>query len=140
MCLYLPMLVYFSTKLLQQYLNLSLNQFFNGSLSDGTSVGSSLTSSLLDSGLTLKVLGSGLTPSMLGFGLTSRLIVCSHSTGGVNKYGWDNSSVEFVLRLSVRKLVSLKSAHGNNLRNLSISFEGAVKVSLHGTSMPPFKK
>ena len=36
----------------------------------------------------------------------------------------------------MRKLVSLKSARGNNL---SISFKGicTVKISLHGTSMPP---
>ena len=44
---------------------------------------------------------------------------------------------QVLLRLLVRILVSLKSARDNNLCNLSISFKGTVKVSLHGTSMPP---
>ena len=119
--------------------SVSINQFFNGSLSDGTSVGSSLTSSLLGSGLTPK--GAWLwlnTYSMLGFGLTSRLSVAIVLVGLISMVG--TTAVSGLLRLSVRKLVSLKSACGNNLRNLSISFEGAVKVSLHGTSMPSFKK
>ena len=104
------MLVYFSAKLLRQHLNLSLNQFFNGSLSDGTSVDSSLTSSLL---------GSGLTPKVLGFGLTSRLFVAIVLAGLTSMVG--TTAVLGLLRLSVRKLVSLKLAYGNNLCNLSIN-------------------
>ena len=50
------------------------------------------------------------------------------------------TAVSDLLKLLVRKLVSLKSARGNNLSNLSISFQGAVKVSLHGNSMPPCDK
>ena len=50
------------------------------------------------------------------------------------------TAVSGLLKLLVRKLVSLKLACANNLSNLSISFEGAVKVSLHGNSMPPWDK
>ena len=50
------------------------------------------------------------------------------------------TTVSGLLKLLVRKLVSLKLACANNLSNLSISFEGAVKVSLHGNSMPPWDK
>ena len=56
--------------------------FFNGSLSDGISVASSLTSSLL---------GSGLTSSVLGSGLISRLFVIIVLVGF--NYGWDNSNI-----------------------------------------------
>ena len=93
--------------------------FFNGSLSDGISVGSGLTSTLLGSGIT----SSRLFVVMVLVGLITMARVTAVSAS--------------LLRLLVRKLVSLKSVRGNNLCNLSISFEGAVKVSLHGTSMPP---
>ena len=48
------------------------------------------------------------------------------------------TAISDLLSLAITK--ENKLAPGNDLHNLSISFEGAVKVSLYGTSMPPCNK